>query len=140
MNNYMDNKPSNNYNFNKCNYIQNNLNSLYDSYAGFIRGNMFPDLYNTYKLSKPYEIEPMNNQAESLTYIDSLCFACIDLNLYLDNFPDNQDLVNLFNQYVEEKERAIKEYEKKYGPIFIDSAADKNKWTWNKSPWPWENK
>lgn len=146
MNNYPNynqgaNIPSNNYNFNKCNYIQANPNNLYDSYAGFIRGNMFPDLYNTYKLSKPFDVEPLNEQAEKLTYIDALCFACIDLNLYLDNFPNNKELVNLFNQYTEEKERAIKEYEQKYGPLTVDNSVDNsNNWRWNSIPWPWENK
>ena len=146
MNNYPNynqglNVPSNNYNFNKCNYLQKNPTNLYDSYAGFIRGNMFPDLYNTYKISKPFDIEPLNEQAERLTFIDSLCFACIDLNLYLDNFPNNKELSNLFRQYVEEKERAIKEYEQKYGPLFVDNSVDNsNNWRWNSIPWPWENK
>ena len=136
--NYM---PSNNYNFNKCNYSQAKIANLYDSYAGFIRGNMFPDLYNTYKISKPFDIEPLNEQAEKLTYIDALCFACIDLNLYLDNFPNNKELSNLFKQYVEEKERAIKEYEQKYGPLTVDNSVDSyNNWRWNSIPWPWENK
>ena len=146
MNNYPnfnkgENLPANNYNFNKCNYVQKDLNNLYDSYAGFIRGNMFPDLYNTYKLSKPFEIEPLNEQAEKLTYIDALCFACIDLNLYLDNFPNNKEIANLFKQYVDEKERAVKEYELKYGPLNVDNSVDnRDNWRWNNIPWPWENK
>lgn len=146
MNNYPNynqgqNMSLNNYNFNKCNYLQTKPTNLYDSYAGFIRGNMFPDLYNTYKITKPFDIEPLNEQAERLTYIDSLCFACIDLNLYLDNFPNNKELSNLFKQYVEEKERAIKEYEQKYGPLFVDNSVDNsNNWRWNSIPWPWENK
>ncbi len=146
MNNYPNynqdiNKSSNNYNFNKCNYIQTQPTNLYDSYAGFIRGNMFPDLYNIYKLSKPFDIEPLNEQAEKLTYIDALCFACTDLNLYLDNFPNNRDIAELFKQYNKEKERAVKEYEKKYGPLTVDNSVDNyNNWRWNSLPWPWENR
>ncbi len=44
---------ANNNNFNKCNYIQQvTPNDLYSAYAGFIRGNMYPDLYNQYKMNK----------------------------------------------------------------------------------------
>ena len=53
-----------NMNFNKGNYNQQiNPNEVYDVYGGFIRGNMFPDLYNQYKNNKPFEIKPMNEQA-----------------------------------------------------------------------------
>lgn len=130
-----------NLNYNKCNYNQNNPGNLYDSYAGFIRGNMFPDLYNTYKLSKPFDIQPMNEQAELLTYIDALSFAMIDINLYLDNFPENRQMIDLFNQYKNEANKMMKEYESKYGPLFANSeASNAYPWAWNKCPWPWENK
>lgn len=131
----------NNLNYNKCTYNQNNPGNLYDSYAGFIRGNMFPDLYNTYKLSKPFDIQPMNEQAELLTYIDALSFAMIDLNLYLDNFPENKQMIDLFNQYKAEENKMMKEYENKYGPLFANGeSSNAYPWAWNKCPWPWENK
>ena len=40
---------------------------LYDPYEGFIRGNMYKNLYDPYKINSPYEIKPMNEQAEMLT-------------------------------------------------------------------------
>ena len=83
--NYMNNNYNQPlYNQQSFNNINNANSKLFDPYVGFISGNMFPDLYNAYKLSDPLEIEPMNEQAELLTYIDALCFACMDLNLYLD--------------------------------------------------------
>ena len=130
-------------NFNKCNYDQQNIKpaSLYEPYQGFIRGNMFPDLYNTYKVTKPYEVEPMNEQAQILTYVDALQFAAHDLNLYLDNHPNDREMIQLFNQYREEGNRAIKEYEQKYGPLFTSSdALNTTPWAWNQLPWPWENR
>ena len=60
----------------------NSTNTLYDPYSGFIRGNMFKNLYDPYKQGEPYEIKPMNDQAKLLTDIDSLSFAMIDLNLF----------------------------------------------------------
>ena len=67
----------NNMNFNKANFNGNtDPSKLYDIYNGFIRGNMYPDLYNEYKINRPYDIRPMNDQAELLTKVDAYCFAC----------------------------------------------------------------
>ena len=107
MNNYI-NYP-NNYSYNKNNMQQmNNYNqqNFYTPYEGFIRGNMFPSLYDPYRNQKPFQIQPMNEQAEMLTTIDSLGFATIDLNLYLDTNPDDQNAINLFNQYRKQREEA----------------------------------
>lgn len=129
-----------NYNFNKCTYEQANVQNLYDAYAGFIRGNMFPDLYSEYKVSKPFNIEPLNEQAEMLTSIDALCFASHDLNLYLDNFPDDRKIIELYNQYRIQANKMVEEYEKKFGPIFVNSDATNTfPWAWDNRPWPWEN-
>jgi len=126
--------------FNKPNYNQQaNPNEVYDVYGGFIRGNMFPDLYNTYKVNKPFEIQPMNEQAELLTYLDAYCFAAHDLNLYLDNNPNDRDMIRLFAEYTNKANQIQREYEQKYGPLFVD-ASTTYPWAWNDSPWPWENK
>ena len=115
-------------------------NSLYDPYNGFIRGNMFKNLYDPYKSSEPYEIKPMNPQAELLTNIDALSFAIVDLGLLLDVNPNNQEMIKLFNQYREQKENLMKEYESKYGPITLDSdSLNSYPWSWNNMPWPWDN-
>ena len=124
---------------NKVN-MNNTQNSLFDPYNGLIRGNLFKNLYDPYKSGEPYEIKPMNAQAELLTYIDSLSFAMIDLGLLLDVNPDNQEMIKLFNQYREEKENLTKEYESKYGPITLDSdSLNSYPWSWNDMPWPWDN-
>jgi len=127
-----------NMNFNKSNYEQG-INNMYDPYNGFIRGNMFKDLYNTYKLTKPYDIKPANEQAELLTYIDAYCFAAHDLNLYLDANPNDREAIDLFKNYTNQSQKFINQYEQKYGPLFVDGSLT-YPWAWNESPWPWENK
>ena len=113
---------------------------LYDPYEGFIRGNMYKNLYDPYKINSPYEIKPMNEQAEMLTYIDALCFACIDLSLYLDIFPNNKDAINLFNKYNSQKKNLMDKYQEKFGPLTLDSdALNAYPWAWNERPWPWDN-
>ena len=114
--------------------------NLYDPYNGLIRGNLFKELYDPYKIDEPYEIKPMNSQADLLTHIDALSFAMIDLNLFLDVNPNNKEAINLFNQYREEKKELTKEYEAKYGPITIDSnSLNSYPWAWDNMPWPWDN-
>ena len=126
MNTYNMTKDYYNYannNYNQPLYNQNIQDKqIYDPYNGFIRGNMFPELYNSYKLNKPLEITPMNEQAELLTYVDALTFAMIDLNLYLDVYPNDREALELFNQYRMQADEYTKKYENKYGP------------------WPWEKK
>ena len=134
-NNYQ--QEVNNYN-NQYNQEMNNMSS-FDPYQGFIRGNMFQNLYNSYKLKEPYDIKPMNEQAELLTYIDSLCFACIDLNLYLDVNPNDRLAIDLFNQYRLKKNDLMDEYQNKYGPLLLNSdSLNIYPWAWDDKPWPWE--
>lgn len=141
MNYYQDYYNYENNNYNKPLYNENyNKKNIYDPYNGFIRGNLFPDLYNTYKISNPYNIEPMNDQAKLLTEIDSLCFALTDLNLYLDINRNDKDIINLYNQYRQKKTNLLEQYQNKYGPITLDSESlNKTPWGWDNSPWPWEN-
>ena len=129
------------YNQNKAmkNNFQNQ-NELYDPYNGLIRGNLFKKLYDPYISEEPYEIKPMNDQAKMLTKLDSLGFAMVDLNLYLDVYPNDKEKINLYNQYRREKENLLKEYENKYGPITTTSdSLNSFPWAWNNMPWPWDN-
>ena len=151
MNNYVDfngynfmnadsylNSNMNMYN-NSFNNYQKDYNNLYTTYDGLIKGNLFKNLYTPYKNNEPYDIKPMNEQASMLTDIDSLCFALVDLNLYLDVYPDDKNIINLFNQYRKEKDSIIKDYEKRYGPLTLDSESLKSyPWAWNNMPWPWD--
>lgn len=125
-------------NINTTNNYQSN--NLYDPYNGFIRGNMFETLYDPYKIKEPYEIRPMNEQAELLTYIDALCFATIDLSLYLDVYPDDKKAIDLFNQYRTQKNELTEQYESKFGPLLLSSnSLNSYPWAWDDRPWPWEN-
>lgn len=147
MNNYLNNyNYMKNYSKNKIyQHSVNNLNAnnsitLYDPYQGFVRGNMFSNLYDPYKIREPYDIKPMNEQAELLTYIDSLSFACIDLNLYLDINPNDKSSIELFNQYRMQKNDLIQEYQNKFGPLLLNSdSLNTYPWAWNDRSWPWES-
>lgn len=117
--------------------MYNENNNLFEPYQGFVRGNMFQNLYSQY--GKIYDVKPMNEQAELLTYIDVLDFACIDLDLYLDVFPDNSKMIQFYNQLMNEKKKAEAKYEEMYGPISLSSnTLNTMPWAWIICPWPWE--
>ena len=127
-----------NMNFNKCGFNGDaNPNNLYDVYNGFIRGNMFPDLFNQYKISKPFDVRPMNEQAELLTKVDAYSFAAHDVALYLDTHPNDQDMIRLYDSLNEDVKKVTNEYENKFGPL-LKNGATGYPWAWNESPWPWE--
>ena len=135
----------------KYNYVNNNYNQptwtenansskLYDPYQGFIRGNMFPNLYNSYDL-KNLDIKPLNEQAKMFTTLGALEFAAHDIALYLDLHPEDRDMLELYNDYRTQANQMREKYERQYGPILVSSnATNKFPWDWNSSPWPWENK
>ena len=134
MNNYL-------YNYmNQNNFYKKENNDLFDPYNAFIRGNLFKNLYDPYKEKEPYEIRPINEQARLLTKINSLCFALKDINLYLDIYPESKDMINLYHKYMNEKDTLVRDYEKNFGPLSLDSeSVNSYPWSWEETPWPWEN-
>lgn len=67
-------------------------------------------------------------------------FFLLDLNLYLDNFPDNEEATKDFKQYSTNLKKLMWEYEKNYGPLInFGFAYFQNPEEWVNSPWPWEN-
>ena len=117
--------------------MYNSTNDLFEPYQGFIRGNMFKNLYDGY--GKVYDIQPLNEHAELLPYLDMLDFALIDIGLYLDVFPNDNNMIAIYNNIKEEKNKVMYKYEEKYGPITLNSdELNKSPWCWDKTPWPWE--
>lgn len=117
--------------------MYNSTNDLFEPYQGFIRGNMFKNLYDGY--GKVYDIQPLNEHAELLTYLDMLDFAMIDIGLYLDVFPNDSNMIAIYNNIKDEKNKVMNKYEENYGPITLNSdELNKSPWCWDKNPWPWE--
>ena len=123
------------------NYITPNTstnNNIADSQIGFKRGNLFSNLYDEYKNYKPQELKANNEKEDLLLQIDEQRFAMIEMNLYLDLYPNNKEALNRFNTYLKKEKELVTLYESKYGPLTTSSPVQTNNWTWNNSPWPWE--
>lgn len=137
-NNNMDPNNSMNQN-NNSNMNQNMTNqNLATPYEGYIRGNLFNNLYQQYKNYRPKRLVPENEQAELLLNVNQMSFAAHEIRLYLDVHPNDTEMISLYNQYQQQANEAIKTYEQKYGPILQGSLSRENAFSWEAYAWPWE--
>lgn len=119
-------------------FMRDNLN-LYEPYEGFIKGNLFKNLYNEYKNYKPMTLRPTSEKNALMLEIQKYKFALNDLNLYLDVNPNNKEAINIYNNYVVELDKLTKYYENLYGPISLNNNLIKtSNFNWINCPWPWE--
>ena len=140
--NYMT-KPNNmigdlNYQSLMPNMQNNEIGSILASYEGFKRGNMFGNLYDSYRNYKPGELKAKSEREDMLMQLQELKFAMIELGLYLDLNDKDRNALNLFNEYQKKEKELCKMFENKYGPLTFDSMQIGNSWTWDNGPWPWE--
>lgn len=128
-----------NNNLNTLEYIENNNLDLYTPYEGYIRGNLFKNMYDQYKNFQPGKIKINSEQEEMLLNIGQIAFAAHELNLLLDNYPNNQEALDLFNKYQRMTDEVIKNYERRYGPLNVSSMDMKTiPFKWENDKWPWE--
>lgn len=117
---------------------ENNQKNLTNIEDGFKRGNIFNNLYWPYK-KQTYNFVPKNNRQKLLLDIMENCFYAHELNLYLDNFPNDKDKIILFNDINKKTDKLISEYNEKYEPLTLSgNNLNEVPWMWEDSPWPWE--
>lgn len=99
-------------------------------------GTLFKNIYKPYK--KTPTMKPDTKEESLLLKIQAYKIALMDLNLYLDVYPNDTTLVNLYKQYEIESNQLIKEFEEKYYPVTPSTSA-KDNWKWLNGKWPWES-
>ncbi len=110
-----------------------------DPQTGLLTGNLFPNLYQQYQNYQPVPVRPNSEREALLLPVQQYDFALNDLGLYLDLHPNNRELLNLYNKYLQEYKKAVNNFEQKFGPLCRDSVvAATNTWNYDESPWPWE--
>ena len=83
------------------------------------------------------ELNPSNEREALLYQLLQYKFVLTDLNLYLDTYPKDQEMVQLYNKYLSMEKQILDKYESMYGPLTLSSnKMDSNMWFWNNSPWP----
>lgn len=113
----------------------NNIIEIVSPSEGFNRGNLFDNYFWPYKYQA--DVTPLNEKEKLMLKLQIYCFAAHELNLYLDLYPNDIEMIGLYNQYMEEVDEYKNEFESKYGPITLGINEEYN-WKWINSPWPWE--
>ena len=116
-----------------------NKEGLSEPYVGFLRGNMFDNLYYEYKNYRPQNLNLKNEREYALLLVQMYGFAAHDLGLYLDINPNDGDAIAKRSEYMKLYTEALMKYENTYGPITQNSEVlNSMPWAWNSKSWPWE--
>ena len=138
-NNYIlgsNSNPSRFYNMNS--FMNNNMNSLTSASMNSSNDDTDKCCMNLVSNNCCVESNCENNsrRASMLKEIMGLDFALTELQLYLNNHPDDEKALCLYKKYAKELKELKDSYQKVYGPLTKEFPC--NKWRWIEEPWPWE--
>ena len=120
-------------------YKVENDQRFYSAEEGYVKGNLDRRIYKGYRNYQPLMPTKSNERCSRLIDIGIVYAAKHDLKLILDVYPQDQELIRMFNKYRLEEKRLVEDYERKYGPLDTCSSAMENyPWAWVEGPWPWE--
>ena len=78
------------------------------------------------------------NQKELYEWIMMLGFCAVDMMLYLDTHPDDEEALNYFNQCTALYNAAKQSYQEQFGQLNAFSEQERSSRDWNTAPMPWE--
>ena len=61
----------------------------------------------------------------------------LELGIYLDTHPEDEEAFQLYRQYVAMERSARAAYEETNGPLMKDSTVNFGAYRWLSDPWPW---
>ncbi|MCI9322731.1 MAG: spore coat protein CotJB [Lachnospiraceae bacterium] len=73
-----------------------------------------------------------------LNDISIVDFVLVDLSLYLDTHPFDQEAMEYFNHYVRIKNKMSRDFSMRFFPLTKDLAESNKEWRWGAAPLPWE--
>lgn len=114
-------------------------NNLFNCSEAFANGNLFRNIYKPYKNNIPQAFQPKNDYEEKMLRVMEYSSCAHDLNLYLDNYPNDTNMISKYNEYRMLTNSAINNYEQSYGPITLSSdTLNYTPWLWEELDFPWE--
>ena len=75
---------------------------------------------------------------ELLQKISALDFYIIDMNLYLNTHPNDNEAIMMYNYCVKQVKELREEYNRLYGMLLAGSSVSRQPWQWIENPWPWQ--
>ena len=83
-------------------------------------------------------LKPTSKQEKMFLDMAEASFAAHDINLYLDLYPNDGNMLELFNKYREKANELTFVYEKEYGPIMLSSnSLNTSPFLWQTQSFPW---
>jgi spore coat protein JB len=71
--------------------------------------------------------------------IQAVDFVIVELTLYLDTHPTDQQAIYQYNQYAQYSKKIKKNFSAKFGPLHQGGVTHTNdSWSWGTGPWPWQ--
>ena len=81
----------------------------------------------------------INSRKQLKRSVDTLSFAVVELGLYLNTHPEDEEALQAFHEFNTRKKTAMKEYSTLYEPLSLDYVNTENGYfNWISTPWPWE--
>jgi len=78
------------------------------------------------------------SQNALLMKISEIQFVCVELQLYLDTHPSDEDAKADFLCYGRKLKALIRQYEENFGPLMNYGHSPTEAGCWVNSRWPWE--
>ena len=78
------------------------------------------------------------DREQILCELTALDFMAVDLQLYLNTHPCDNEALKKYNQIVTKADCFRTEYEKAYGPLYSFRSVNNGAWNWIDDPWPWQ--
>ncbi len=78
------------------------------------------------------------NQNDMLRRIMELEFAATDLNLYLDNHPDDREALEMFTKLCAMLKSLEHDYSRRFEPLTAGESSNQTPFQWVQTAWPWK--
>jgi len=80
------------------------------------------------------------NRDELLRQLSALDFMLVELNLFLNTHPNDQQALARFYATLSQAQMLRRTYEGMYGPLTVTytNAVNEQQWQWICKPWPWQ--
>ena len=78
------------------------------------------------------------NREELLRQLTMQDFMALDMHLYLNTHPQNNEALSLYNMYAHKADQLRRQFESTYGPLTAFRTPAAPGWEWSNTPWPWQ--
>jgi len=90
-------------------------------------------------MSEEQQAVNMETYSAQLRELQTVDFALLELNLYLNTHPGDMQAIQQFNQLAQKRQAMAQQFELQYGPLVnYGHSYSRFPWQWSETPWPWQ--